>query len=196
MKRFFKKKFVITVAAGLITAGLVGTLPAIYFSSSNNGSVAKHALAVAASTPVKNQPLVTGPPVAISISSVNINLPLVNGYYNPKTREWTLSSDKAQFATPTVQPNNLSGNTFIYGHALANVFGRLDKIQPGDKATVTTSNGYVFSYKFTSTYATQPTDLSVLHYQGSPILSLQTCSGSWYQNRQMYLFSFVDYKKV
>jgi LPXTG-site transpeptidase (sortase) family protein len=143
-----------------------------------------------------SEPTISGHPTAISIPSVGINIPVIDGYYNQKTRDWTLSLDKAQFATPTVQPNNKQGNTFIYGHYRVGVFYTLPHIQPGAEATITTDNGYQFTYRFYQTYPTQPTDTSVLHYKGPPMLTLQTCSGSFYQNRQMYLFSLVSYSKV
>lgn len=197
MKKILKTKLITALAFILVTVGLVGVLPTLYFHFSNNGSVTTHGLPTASAAAVKpGTPLITGKPISISVPSVNINIPVINGYYNQKTRDWTLSLDKAQFATPTVQPNNLTGNTFIYGHARVGVFYSLPDIKSGDKAIVTTDNGYRFTYSFYSTYATQPTDLSVLTYKGPSMLTLQTCSGTWYQNRQMYLFSFVKYEKV
>jgi LPXTG-site transpeptidase (sortase) family protein len=139
---------------------------------------------------------VSGRPTEISVPSVNIDIPVINGYYNPNSKDWTLSLDKAQFATPTTLPNNLTGNTFIYGHYRVGVFYTLPHIESGAEAIITTDNGYKFTYRFYQTYPTQPTDTSVLHYQGPPMLTLQTCSGSYYQNRQMYLFSFVKYEKA
>jgi LPXTG-site transpeptidase (sortase) family protein len=196
--KLFTHKVTILVGTLLLILGLAGSMPAIYYHFSNNGSVSNHGLPIAAaeSNIDNSAALISGQPVSISVPSLNINLPVINGYYDQKTKNWTLTSNKAQFAAATAQPNNLSGNTFIYGHALNNVFGHLNKIQPGAMVTITTANGYQFTYKFVSTYATQPTDMSVLSYHGSPILTVQTCSGTWYQNRQMYLFSYQGYSKI
>lgn len=194
--RYVNKKAINLVALVLVTAGLFGTLPGLYYGASSHGSVPIRELPSASAVSKPKIPLVTGQPIAIDIPSVRINIPVINGYYSPHTKGWTLSLDKAQFATPTVWPNNISGNTFIYGHYRVGVFYNLPKIQPGAEAFITTANGYKFKYKFYSTYATQPTDASVLHYQGSPMLTLQTCSGAWYQNRQMYLFHYEGYDKL
>lgn len=198
MKKFKvspSRKLVTAVAVVLAVAGIAGTTPGIYFDLTHHGSVTAQALP---SRPVKKttKPLITGNPVGINIPSVGINIPVINGYYYPNTKTWTLSLDKAQFATPTAKPNNLTGNTFIYGHYRVGVFYTLPRIQPGAEAQITTDNGYVFTYRFYRTYATQPTDNSVLTYQGPPMLTLQTCSGTWYQNRQMYLFSYQGYTKI
>jgi LPXTG-site transpeptidase (sortase) family protein len=196
MRSVIKKKLAVTSSLLLITIGLIGVVPGIYYFTSNHGSVAAHGLPHPKSSVKAGTPLVAGHPSSISIPSIGINIPVIDGFYNTKTRDWTLSLDKAQFAATTAQPNNKQGNTFIYGHYRVGVFYTLPHIQTGDEATVTTDNGYVFTYKFYQTYPTQPTDTSVLHYQGPPMLTLQTCSGSFYQNRQMYLFSLVKYEKV
>ncbi len=198
MKPYFQKKFIIIFAVILLAAGLAGSLPTLYYDWFNGGSVPTHGLPVASAQIVKapDSPLITGHPVSISVPSVGINIPVIDGIYNKKTRVWTLSTNKAQFASITPQPNNQTGNTFIYGHALDAVFGHLNLIKPGGEAVITTDNGYEFTYRFYTTYATKPTDLSVLTYQGPAMLTLQTCSGTWYQNRQMYLFSYEKYQKV
>jgi LPXTG-site transpeptidase (sortase) family protein len=199
MKKLSFKKIAIIISSVLVLAGSAVVLPAFYFDYSHKGTAAGVNLEKASRQSKKPQNgtlLVTGHPKNISIPSVNINLPVIDGYYDSKSGEWTLTNDKAQYATPTVEPNNISGNTFIYGHALTVVFGRLTLIKPGAEVTITTDNGYAFKYKFIETYATQPTDTSVLRYQGPPILTLQTCSGSFWQNRQMYIFSLEVYEKA
>jgi LPXTG-site transpeptidase (sortase) family protein len=197
MRISVKRKHAAIIAGLFIVIGLIGSLPAVYFHVSNAGSVSSHGMPKASAQSLdKDQPLISGQPIAISVPSVKINIPVIKGYYNQTTRDWTLTLDKAQFATPTALPNNHSGNTFIYGHARVGVFSTLPDIQKGGLAYITTDNGYKFKYAFYSTYATQPTDVSVLNYQGPPMLTMQTCSGSWYQNRQMFLFSYQGYEKT
>jgi LPXTG-site transpeptidase (sortase) family protein len=196
MKRFSNNKFILGLAFLLITLGLVGVIPSVYYDLTHKGSVTTHALQSRPVIAHPDIPLITGEPVEISLPSVSIDIPVIPGFYNSNYKTWTLSLDKAQFATPTVYPNNLSGNTFIYGHYRVGVFYTLPHIQPGAKAAITTANGYQFTYTFKYTYATQPNDTSVLMYKGPPILTLQTCSGTFYQNRQMYVFSYDGYKKT
>jgi LPXTG-site transpeptidase (sortase) family protein len=188
------RKFSLFFSSALIAAGLV-VCGAYYL---NQPSRAAGLRSFPKSTPVSTNKLerVSGSPTQISIPAANISLPVIKGYYYPSTKDWTLTLDKAQFATPSTEPNNVEGNTFIYGHARTNVFYHLNRLKAGDMVTVTTDSGYKFEYIFISTYATKPTDTSVFTYQGPPMLTLQTCSGSFWQNRQMYLFSFVSYEKA
>jgi LPXTG-site transpeptidase (sortase) family protein len=145
-----------------------------------------------------SSPLVAGTPVHITIPSVAIDLKVDPGYYNPSTKSWNLSDVDAQWGVMTAKANNKGGDTYIYGHALMNVFGRLPKVQPGDLAVVTTDNSHTFTYKFVSSTETTPDDTSLFKYQGKPILVLQTCSGLWYQYRQLFVFDLiqVDGKRV
>ncbi|HSX29511.1 MAG TPA: sortase [Candidatus Saccharimonadales bacterium] len=144
-------------------------------------------LGTAAAAPAP-QKLITGKPVRIIIPSLNIDLPVIDGYYNAQRQQWTLTSDKAQYATMTSPANNAGGNTFIYGHNRKGVFNTLNQIKVGDTVTLTTDNGHTFTYSFRGALETIPTDDSLFHYQGKPILTVQTCSGVWYQNRQLFTF--------
>lgn len=144
---------------------------------------------------VKNQtPLISGTPVHIAIPSVAIDLTVIPGYYYPESNSWTLSLDDAQYGAMTAQANNKEGDTFIYAHYRLNVFYTLPKIQPGAQAIVTTDNGHVFTYTFVSSTVTSPSDTSLFSYKGKPILVLQTCTGLWYQDRQLFTFNLTSVK--
>lgn len=138
-----------------------------------------------------DRPLVSGKPVRIVIKRLKIDLQIVDGYYNTTDQSWTLTSDKAQFATNTPISNNKSGNTFIYGHNNNAVFSKLIELRSGDTVKVYTDNNFVFTYTYRSSVETSPTDDSLFKYEGPAILTLQTCSGLWYQNRQLFTFDFV-----
>lgn len=138
-----------------------------------------------------DKPLVQGKPVHLLVPSLNISLPVIDGYYYSDAKVWTLSLDKAQYATMTAYANNREGNTFIYGHNKAEVFNKLPNIKPGDTAIVYTDNKHKFLYELKEIKAVKPDDTSVFDYQGPPVLTLQTCTGVWYQNRSLYMFSLV-----
>lgn len=137
-------------------------------------------------------PLIDGTPVHIAVPSVGISVNVIPGYYYPATKSWTLSPTHAQYATVTVKPNNKEGDTFIYAHDLPNLFYNLFKIVPGAQAIITTDNGHTFTYTFTSSTITTPSDTRLFDYKGKPILILQTCTGQWYQNRQLYVFDYTE----
>lgn len=134
---------------------------------------------------------IAGKPARIEVPSLGIDLQVINGYYNSGDQSWTLTNDKAQYATMTPQANNISGNTFIYAHRLPGVFANLANIKPGEMVKIHTENGHMFEYTFRSAYETSPTDSSLFQYQGPPILTLQTCSGLWDQNRTLFTFDLV-----
>jgi sortase (surface protein transpeptidase) len=146
-------------------------------------------------TPVIQQTAETyieGKPVHLQIPSVGINLSVAEGRFNAATGKWTLSNDKAHYAVKTPLSNNARGNTFVYGHNRKEVFRALPKIQIGAEATIVTQNGRSFVYVFKGAYETTPDDNSLFEYQGAPILTLQTCSGVWNQNRQLFTFELKE----
>jgi LPXTG-site transpeptidase (sortase) family protein len=145
-----------------------------------------------------NQPLrsvapkISGVPKRIQIPSVGIDLKIIPGYYNPKDQSWTLSLNDAQWGAMTSRPNNKEGLTFIYAHYRKNVFYTLPHVTPGSAAIVTTQNGHVFTYRYRGSTIVKPQNTNILKYKGKPILLLQTCSGVWYENRQLFIFDYVS----
>jgi LPXTG-site transpeptidase (sortase) family protein len=144
----------------------------------------QHLLAVA---PKKNE--IQGTPDEILIPSLNMDLPIIPGYYDKQTQKWTLTLNEVQYATITPQPNNVEGNTFLYGHYRQAVFARLHTIPANAQAIVKTSNGHIFYYQLSGIRVTNPGDDSVFTYRGAPILTIQTCTGLFFQNRQFFTFS-------
>jgi LPXTG-site transpeptidase (sortase) family protein len=194
MKAMYMHQRLKLLAVTLILAGLTGLVPINYYYLRNK-AIAQHS-----SVPVRHIKLkpsaITGQPANLSVPSLGINLPVIKGLYDPASGQWTLSLDKAQFATPSTPPNNEAGNTLIYGHYRPEVFAYLHLITPGAHAVITTDNGYKFTYTFENTEAVEPTDTSIFSYKGKPRLTIQTCSGSFMQNRQMYYFRYDSYTKT
>lgn len=138
-------------------------------------------------------PLISGQPVRIVIPDSGIDLPVDEGYYNAEDGSWTLSPTHAQFAMISAISNNVSGDTFIYGHGTDTVFGKIGTHPPAPnaEALVYTDNSHVFSYRFDNTRQLTPKDTFILDtYNGPPILTLQTCTGSFSEWRSMFQFHF------
>jgi len=135
--------------------------------------------------------VIQGKPVRIVIPAVNIDVQIDNGIYYPKSKTWSLSLTKAEYALMTPEPNNQGGNTFIYGHNRREVFNRLPQLPVGQYVYVYTDNNHIFTYQYRSHYETNPNDNSLFSYKGAPILTLQTCTGLWYQNRDLMTFDLV-----
>jgi LPXTG-site transpeptidase (sortase) family protein len=190
-----KQRWIIGIGLVLVSLGVAmgwGAFVSYREGQHNTALAAKPAVHYQVSQ-VVNKPvqIISGQPVHLSIPSQGISLDVINGYYNPKTQTWSLSTDKAQYATITALPNNKSGNTFIYGHNRWEVFYHLPRVQLGDEAIITTTNNHTFTYKLSSVKTTNPNDVSLFSYQGPPVLTLQTCTGLWYQNRALFTFQLV-----
>ncbi len=192
----FQKKLLLT-ATFILTTGIAGMVPYAGMWAENRAALASPQPVVVSAPIVPAKPdTVMGKPVHLSVPSLGIELAVADGAHNVQTGEWTLSKTMAHYALPTTQPNNQTGNTLIYGHNRNEVFTKLLNVQPGAKAIVTTDNGYRFTYTYTSTEAVDPTNLDIFTYEGAPRLTLQTCSGAWYQNRQFFYFEYTSYDKV
>ena len=185
-------------AATSITLGIAGLAPLAYFRMQQSQALANAptvSVPLVAPQPVKPA-VISGKPVKLVIASLSMNLDVVDGAYNQEKGTWTLSNDKVHYALPTVQPNNDSGNTLIYGHYRPEVFARLHTIQPGAQAIIDTDNGHRFTYTFQKSETVAPDNTDVFTYEGTPRLTIQTCTGAFMQNRQLYYFDFTSVKAL
>lgn len=122
--------------------------------------------------------------------SVDLEVAIIDGVIDVSTQTWTLTKNKAQFAVITTPPNNKEGNTFIYGHNRKEVFSKLLHVRDGAEAHIKTENGLTFTYDFRDRRTTSPDDVAIFAYKGAPILTLQTCTGLFFQNRDFFTFGF------
>lgn len=168
-----------------------------------NDHVRAEAAAVAASlskTPKSgpNEPRkpISGVPVRIIVPAIGLDLPVIQGVYEPYSNTWQISQTKANFASNTQPSNTKSGTTLIYGHDTSAIFSSLKKLNVGDTALVYTENDHIFSYSLVSNETVKPTNTSILTgtESGQPTLALLTCDGYWSQNR-MFLYFKLDQAK-
>jgi LPXTG-site transpeptidase (sortase) family protein len=180
--------------------GIILIISSLYFGGFdffknwlNERNAPINAQALVSNEPVVTpDPLLSGTPVSIKIESVGIALEVAPGVYNPNDQSWSLSLDKAHWGNMTYPANNKSGLTFIYAHNRRGVFKSLPNVKLGDIAIVTTDNNQTFTYSFTASTVTKPEDASIFNYSGKPILVLQTCTGTWYENRQLFVFDYAS----
>jgi LPXTG-site transpeptidase (sortase) family protein len=193
-----KKSQKIGIIAGIVLtiAGAAVAAPTIYFNTTGSGSdVVAQGFETPKSTAtpesVHTKPVVSGHPNRITIPAVRINVPVVDGTFDTKKKEWTLGLSTAHWGTMTPLPNDTAGNTFIYGHYRPEVFAYLHNIQAGAEAYVDTDDGKRFVYTFLEAVDVSPADTSLFAYEGPSMLTVQTCSGTWFQNRTLYKFEFT-----
>jgi LPXTG-site transpeptidase (sortase) family protein len=136
---------------------------------------------------------VTGTPVRLEIPGVGINLPILDGDYDPTTDNWTLTTTSVHYATMTTPINNLSGHTLIYGHNNRDLLGPTRDIVPYELLLIYTEEGKTFVYTYTGDELVDPTDTSVLDNEpDKPHLTLLTCEGLFYEQRRLMGFEFVE----
>lgn len=185
----------------LTVTGLLGIVPMLFSTpdavlAASNPAASVAAPAVEQKAEPQAPQTISGHPVRVEAPSVGVDMPIVDGFYNAGTREWTLYDDKAQFGAMTSEPNDKSGQTFIYGHATQEVFGKLLNMKVGEQASVYTSNGYKFTYKLAETQVVTPTNTGILNYSGAPRLLLQTCVGTFSESRKFFILDFVGVEKI
>jgi sortase (surface protein transpeptidase) len=142
---------------------------------------------------VATDELVQGRPIRIVLPSIGIDVSVVEGLYDSQNKTWTLGSNSAFHIATTPLVNNQSGGTYIYGHDIDAVFGKLSHLRIGEEAVVYTDNNKKFIYQYRKIEETSPEDNKYLSYKGDPILMLQTCSGLWSQNRIILTFDLKEY---
>lgn len=194
---FSKVRFITSLAAiYLLTIGLIGYAlsPAQLFSTPVHAEIKKTAVATPHKPAHPRFIAVSGKPIRITIPDYGIDLPIDDGYYDPTTTSWNTSETHAQFATISTAANNHTGTTFIYGHGTDAVFGKIGSLTPlpGTVAKIYTDNNHVFSYKFKEANNLTPTDTSLFDtiHEGSPQLTIQTCTGVFSEWRTMFQFTF------
>ena len=145
------------------------------------------------SSPKPSTPIdVSGEPIRIILPNQFIDLPIVEGNYDPVAKTWPVNPRTANYATNTPIINNKTGVTVVYGHATNAIFGKTASLKPGDTVLVYTANNHVFEYSYTGDVTVNPTDLSVFsNLDGAPTLKLLTCSGAFSQNRRIMSFSLT-----
>jgi len=195
MKKLVSQRIITITGLALIAVGLVlGYAPLKRVLGEREQQASASTIFEPPTTVITNQeiPEISGKPVHLTIQSIGYDGDVIDGNYNASNGSWTLSKDKAHFAIPSKPANNKEGNTFIYGHNNKYVFANMYKLKLGDRAQVITENGHIFTYEYYSLTVTNPEDTSLFNYAGPPILTIQTCSGSWYENRSLYAFKLVE----
>ncbi len=117
------------------------------------------------------------PPVFISISAVNLNLPVAPGII--QNNQWTLYEDKAAWLSTSKTPGK--GNVIIYAHNWESLFGKLGKVQIGEEIKIkSTEAGY--SYIVAEKREVSPSDTNAV-LSNKDQLTLYTCEGTFDKKR-------------
>lgn len=83
------------------------------------------------------------------------------------------------------------GNSIIYGHNYANIFGRLVEVRPGDKVVVKMLDGTERNFEVRATQEVGPEQTLVLEQTKDSRLTIYTCSGLFDSRRFVVVASRV-----
>ncbi len=141
---------------------------------------------------VSEPDFISGTPTRLIVPDSKINIDISDGEYDSHTKEWTLENKQVHHALITPKPNNTAGNTFIYGHNNRETLAALLDAELGTEAMLETEEGITFRYVLREVKDVDPTDVSIFEYQGPAILTLQTCSGAWYEQRRLFTYELME----
>jgi LPXTG-site transpeptidase (sortase) family protein len=139
------------------------------------------------------KPAITALPANISLPRLDIHLNVEDGYYDPSSRQWTLSRQGAFYATGVTTPlSNKKSNTLIYGHNRPELLKPTEKLIKGDQLLIKGRNGKLFEYYYTHDNYASPEETSVLNLPAEkPEVRLMTCEGTFYQYRRIMVFKLL-----
>lgn len=129
-------------------------------------------------------------PTQISIPKLHLKSEIRLGMYDPVSKNWSISNDSAYWAQPTSVPNQIAGNTLIYAHNSAALFGKTQNLQKGDLVQVQNSDNQIYVYSYVSHRDVLPDNLEVFKQEPGNFLTLLTCSGTWNEQRRLMTFRF------
>ena len=149
----------------------------------------------AVQVPVAYRPVtklaIQGQPTKLKIDRLGIDLPIIFGKYDAANDSWTVRDDAVQYASVSTLPNDESGNTFLYGHNTSKVLDAVKDLRVGDKLTITTSNGRIFTYSYNKDVSVKPNKTDVITAPSdAPRVTLMTCEGIFSQMRRLMYFNF------
>lgn len=131
-------------------------------------------------------------PIHITLSRLNIDLPIAESRYDSSTREWQISNVQAHFANTTSALNAKSGATLIYAHNKAGLFGELSALQVGDMISILGSDNRTHQYSYVRDEIVLPTNGSIFSYQGPHELVLLCCNGPNDETRRLMYFNELN----
>ncbi len=155
------------ILAGLLCYSL-GMYNIWLFSDPNRLSFQNYTYAKTQSPEAKLQP------TNISIESININLPIIPS--DIIDGKWETTDKGASYLKSSPVPGSV-GNSVIYAHNWASLFGNLVSIMPEDEIKIGYEDGSIktFVVKYTSTVT--PDTTSILAPANDKRITLYTCIG-------------------
>lgn len=113
-------------------------------------------------------------PTKISIPELTLDLQVIPAEITGKN--WETTKDGVSYLTSSPVPGEV-GNSVMYGHNYAGLFGKLPQIKPGNVVEVEYADKTKKKFAVTYTLEVSPGDQSVLTQSTDKRLTLYTCTG-------------------
>ncbi|MGI8419521.1 MAG: class F sortase [Candidatus Levyibacteriota bacterium] len=158
----------------------------------------------ATTVPTSAPQAVSGTPIQISISKINVNTTVESvGMDSQGRMDVPKNADDTAWFSPGFRPG-VNGSAVIDGHydkvtGAPAVFYKLNQLSAGDTIIVTDNNGtkYTFAVSRTVPYADNNFPIKeVFAAADVPQLNLITCNGTWNKNTHNYSERMVVYSKL
>ena len=110
----------------------------------------------------------------IVINDLGINLALIPAQI--KNDKWDTTNMGASYLVSSPLPGE-TGNSIIYAHNWASLFGNLTRAKPGEEVDITTADGSVKKFIIEYTSVVTPDESNILSQTKDKRITLYTCTG-------------------
>jgi LPXTG-site transpeptidase (sortase) family protein len=127
-------------------------------------------------------------PVRITIHSVHIDLPISPAAITHGT--WPTTNDGASYLVSSPVPGE-KGNSIIYAHDFASLFGNLPSVHKGDVIEIQLANKSIKKFVIQNTSVVSPDNTKVLSSSTDARVTLYTCTG-WFDSKRFVAVAFLE----
>jgi len=132
-------------------------------------------------------------PIRVVISDVGIDLPLLQAKI--ENNIWETTHNGASYLSESTYPGD-TGNSVIYGHNWANLFGNLTHVKPGHVVEIVYADNSKKKFVVEYTSTVLPSESSILNNSKDKRITLYTCVGFLDSKRFVVVAVYDENAKV
>jgi LPXTG-site transpeptidase (sortase) family protein len=129
-----------------------------------------------------------GLPTRITIKELGINLPIIPAEI--RNNQWDVTADGASYLTSSHLPGT-DGNSIIYAHNWASLFGNLVNAKQGDVVEIAFADKSVKKFVIESTATVSPNESKFLAPSQDKRITLYTCTG-WLDSKRFIVVAHLE----
>lgn len=133
-------------------------------------------------------PYTNAMPVRLSISSIDVSLPIIPSKISKGI--WEESTIGISYIARSPVPGEL-GNSILYGHNWPTLLGSLPKVKPGDKISIDYQNAKPRTFTIVFINTVLPNTTSVLMPTTDRRITLYTCTG-FLDSKRLIVTALLD----